>query len=91
MIPDPTPREEVRQVLRNAGWQIDDGRPDHIEASDGEGYSVAVFFEAAWPVALEYGDSEQDLWHCEAWDEAPGVLSPVEVGRLFHQERGEEA
>jgi hypothetical protein len=86
LIPELTPREEVRQVLRNAGWHIDDERPDRIEASDGNRYGVAVFFEAGQPVFIEYGNGEINLQHRENWHQAPGLLMPAEVGRLFHKE-----
>jgi hypothetical protein len=89
VIPEPTPREEVRRLLRNAGWQVDADEPHVIEASDGERYGAAVFFTTGRPVSIEYGDSERDLQHREGWDEAPGLLAPAEVARLFHEERGE--
>jgi len=82
-------RAEVRVALVRAGWQVDEERPDRIEASDGERYGVVVFFEAGRPVAIEYGDGEQDLQHSEAWDEAPGILAPEEAARLFSEEEGE--
>jgi hypothetical protein len=87
--PDPDRRANVRQALQRAGWQIDDERPDCIEASNGERYGVAVFFEAGRPVCVEYGDGKQNLQHSEAWDEAPGILAPEEAARLFSEEEGE--
>jgi len=39
--------------LERSGWEIDDLQPDRIEASDGERYGVAVFFEAEQPVSIE--------------------------------------
>ena len=89
VTPAPTPRSEIVAALTRAGWLIDDERPDRIEASDGSRYGVAVFFEEGAPVALEYGDGELDLQHSESWNEAPGILAPEEVARLFHEERGE--
>ena len=83
-------RESVLTALERAGWQIDDVRHDRVEASDGERYGVAVFLEAGTPVALEYGDGERDRQHSESWDEAPGILAPEEVARLFNEEEGEE-
>ncbi len=80
----------ILAALKRAGWEIDDLQPDRIEASDGERYGVAVFFESGVPVALEYGDGEHDLQHAESWDEAPGILAPAEVAQLFSDEEGEE-
>ncbi len=76
-------RSRVRVALEGAGWRIDDEQPDRIEASDGESYGVAVFFEGASPVLIEYGDGERDLQCSERWHEAPGVLTPEEVPRLL--------
>ena len=87
--PNLKPRDAVRISLERAGWQVDDERPECIEASDGERYGVAVFFEAGRPVAIAYGDGEQDMQHAESWGEAPGILAPAEVERLFHEQRGE--
>lgn len=86
---DLTSRDTVRAALERSGWQVDADEPHVIEASDGERYGVAVFFEAGQPVSIEYGDGEHDLQHREAWDDAPGVLAPAEVGRLFDDARGE--
>jgi hypothetical protein len=86
---DVTSRDAIRAALERAGWQIDDERPDHITASDGERYGVAVFFETGRPVSIECGDGELDLQYREEWDAAPGVLAPEEVARLFHEETGE--
>jgi hypothetical protein len=86
VVSEPTLYEEIRRALRHAGWQIDEERPDRIEASDGERYGVAVIFEFGRPASIEYGDGELDLQHGEAWDEAPGILTPAEVGRLFLEE-----
>ena len=69
-----TSREQVRQALRRAGWRIDEERPDRIEASDGERYGVAVFFEDGQPISIEYGDGERDLQYQEDW--TPGARHP---------------
>lgn len=87
-VPNPTPRATVRAALERAGWRLDADEPHVIEASDGERYGVAVFFEDGQPVSIEYGDDEQDLQHCEVWREAPGILSPADVGRVFREEKG---
>ena len=86
--PNPTLRAAVRAALGRAGWRIDADEPHVIEASDGERYGVAVFFKRGRPVSIEYGDGGQDLQHCEAWREAPGILSPADVGRVFREEKG---
>jgi hypothetical protein len=85
--PNPTPRATVRAALERAGWRLDADEPHVIEASDGEHCGVAVFFEDGQPVAIAYGDGE-NFQHCEAWDEAPGILAPADVGRLFREEKG---
>jgi hypothetical protein len=77
-------------ALERAGWQIDDVRHGRVEASDGERYGVAIFIDRGQPISIEYGDGEQDLQYAESWEEAPGILGPGEVARLFHDERGEE-
>jgi len=64
-------------------------RPDRIEASDGERYGVAVFFEDGEPTTLKYGDGELDSQYAENWREAPGIFAPDEVRRLLHEVRGE--
>jgi hypothetical protein len=77
--------------LERAGWQIDADEGHLIEASDGERYGVAVLFEGGVPVGIEYGDGELDVQHYEEWHEAPGILTPGEVARLFtDQEEGEQ-
>ena len=85
-----TPSERLHQALRRAGWRIDEERPDHIEASDGERYGVAIFLEEGRPDSIEYGDGERGLQHREACHEALGVLAPAEVARLFHEEEGSQ-
>jgi hypothetical protein len=82
--------EAALAALERAGWQIDADEPHVIEASDGERYGVAVFFEGSVPVEICYGDGELDLQHSEAWTEAPGLLGPDEVARLFGDEEGDE-
>jgi hypothetical protein len=76
--------------LERAGWQIDADEPHVMEASDGERYGVAVFFELGIPVEICYGDGEADMQHSEDWAEAPGILAPEEVARLFSDEEGEQ-
>ena len=83
-------RASILAALERAGWQIDADEPHVMEASDGECYGVAVFFERVVPVEICYGDGEADMQHSEDWTEAPGVLASEEVARLFHDERGEE-
>jgi hypothetical protein len=85
----PATRAEIRAALERAGWQLDDEQPERIEASDGQRYGVAVFFERGVPVEICYGDGEEDLQHSEAWTEAPGILALGEVARLFGEEEGE--
>ena len=77
-------------ALERAGWQIDDVRHDCVEASDGERYGVAIFMDKGQPVSIEYGDGEQDLQYAEDWGEAPGILAPEEVARLFSDEEGHQ-
>jgi hypothetical protein len=77
-------------ALERAGWEIDAVEPHVIEASDGGCYGVAVFFERGAPVEICYGDGEEDLQFCEEWHEAPGLLAPQEVARLFSDEEGEQ-
>jgi len=76
-------------ALERAGWQIDADEPHVIEASDGRRFGVAVFFDQRVPVEICYGDGEEDLQFCEEWHEAPGLLGPDEVARLFSDEEGE--
>lgn len=83
-------REEIIAALEGAGWQIDSDEPHVVEASDKERYGVAVFFEYGAPVEVCYGDGERDHQHAEGWHEAPGVLSPSEVARLFPTYEQEE-
>jgi hypothetical protein len=83
-------RASILAALERAGWQIDDVRDDRVETSDGERYGLAVFLEAGTPVEICYGDGEEDLQFCEEWHEAPGILAPEEVARLFGDEEGEE-
>jgi hypothetical protein len=80
---------EILLALEGAGWQIDADEPHAIEASDGERYGVAVFFQGGIPVEICYGDGQFDRQFCEAWTEAPGILRPAEVVRLFNDEKGE--
>jgi hypothetical protein len=47
-------------------------------------------FEGGVPVEICYGDGEEDLQFCEEWHEAPGILAPEEVARLFGDEEGEQ-
>jgi hypothetical protein len=81
---------EILAALERSGWQLDAEEPHVIEASAGERYGVAVFFERGVPVEICYGDGELDLQHSEAWTEAPGLLGPGEVARLFGAEEGEQ-
>ena len=90
---DPTQdvtRKSILTALDRAGWQLDDEQPERIEASDGQRYGVAVFFERGVPVEICYGDGEQDLQYAEEWHEAPGILAPAEVARLFGDEKGHQ-
>lgn len=86
----PATRAEILAALERAGWQLDSDEPHAVEASDGERYGVAVFFESSVPVEIEYGDGERDRQHSEGWTEAPGLLRPEEVARLFGDEEGEQ-
>jgi hypothetical protein len=90
---DPSPvsnfRASMLAALERAGWQLDSDEPHVIEASDGR-YGVAVFFEQGIPVEICYGDGEAEMQHSEAWEEAPGLLAPEEVARLFSDEEGEQ-
>ena len=83
-------RASILAALERAGWQIDADEPHVMEASDGERYGVAVFFERVVPVEICYGDGEADMQHSEDWAEAPGILAPEEVARLFGDEEGEQ-
>jgi len=76
--------------LERAGWQLDSDESHVIEASDGERYGVAVFFERGVPVEICYGDGERHSQWSEIWHEAPGILAPEEVARLFSDEEGEQ-
>jgi hypothetical protein len=69
---------------------VADRRSRVVEASDGERYGVAVFFERGAPVEICYGDGEEDLQFCEEWHEAPGIFAPKEVVHLFSDEEGEQ-
>jgi hypothetical protein len=84
-------RAEVLTALERAGWEIDADEPHVIEASDGGlRYGVGVFFERGVPVEICYGDGQADMQWSESWAEAPGILAPEEVARLFGDEEGEE-
>ena len=91
---DPLPTSDtgadILVALKRAGWQLDSDEPHVIEASDGERYGVAVYIERGVPVEICYGDGEEDLQFCEEWHEAPGILAPEEVARLFGDEKGEQ-
>jgi len=78
------------RALERAGWQIDAEEPQVIEASDGERYGVAVYFEGGVPVEICYGDGEEDQQWSDSWHEAPGIFAPREVTRLFGDEEGEQ-
>jgi hypothetical protein len=87
----PATHAAILASLERAGWQIDSDEPHAVEASDGERYGLAVLFDqGAVPVEICYGDGEEDLQFCEEWHEAPGILGPDEVARLFSDETGEE-
>jgi hypothetical protein len=86
----PATRTEILTALERAGWQIDADEAHVIEASDGECYGLAVFFESSVPVEICYGDGEADMQHSENRAEAPGILAPGEVARLFGGEEGEQ-
>jgi hypothetical protein len=81
-------RAEILTALERAGWQLDSDEPHVIEASDGERYGLAVFFESSVLVEICYGDGEADMQHSEDWAEAPGIVAPEEVARLFSDEEG---
>ena len=83
-------RTVILAALERAGWKLDAEEPHVVEASDGERYGVAVFFERGVPVEICYGDGEENLEACEEWAEAPGILAPEEVTRLFGDEEGEQ-
>jgi hypothetical protein len=83
-------RETILAALKGAGWEIDSDEAHVVEASDGERYGVAVYFQGGVPVEICYGDGEEDLQFCEEWHEAPGILAPEEVARLFSDEEGEQ-
>ena len=85
----PATPADILAALERAGWQIDDIQYDRVEASDDQRYGVAVFFDQGIPVEICYGDGEEDLQHAEGWREAPGILAPKEVARLFGEEEGE--
>jgi hypothetical protein len=88
--PDPLPTSDTSArilcALEQTGWQIDSDEPHVIEASDGERYGVAVFFERGVPVEICYGDGDEHLQWSESWHEAAGILAPQEVARLFGDE-----
>ena len=81
---------EILTALERAGWRLDAVEPHVIEASDRDRYGLAVFLEAGTPVEICYGDGERDLQWSELWHEAPGILAPGEVARLFGDEEGEQ-
>jgi hypothetical protein len=81
---------EVLAALERPGWEINADEPHAIEASDGERFGVGIFFQDGVPVEICYGDGELDMQHSEAWTEAPGLLRPEEVVRLFSDEEGEQ-
>jgi hypothetical protein len=86
-LPTSDTRADILAALERAGWQLDSDEAHVVEASDGEQrYGVAVFFEGDVPVEICYGDGEEDLQFCEEWHEAPGILAPEEVARLFNDE-----
>ncbi len=87
-----TTREERGIVaLERAGWRVDEVQSWLVvEGSDGGRYRVAVWFDNGDPSTIEYADGETGLVHQEDWHEAPGVLSPSEVARLFHNDTKEE-
>jgi hypothetical protein len=76
-------------ALERAGWEIDSDEAHVVEASDGERFGVGIYFQDGVPVEICYGDGERDLQWSELWHEAPGLLAPEEVARLFGDEEGE--
>jgi hypothetical protein len=89
-LPTSDTRASIIAALARAGWQIDDIQHDRVEASDDQRYGVAVFFDQGVPVEVCYGDGEADMQHSEDWTEAPGILGPREVARLFGNEEREQ-
>jgi hypothetical protein len=89
-LPTSDTRASIVTAFEGAGWQLDAAEAHVIEASDGRRFGVADFFESGAPVEICYGDGEQDLQWSELWHEAPGLLEPREVARLFGDERGEQ-
>jgi hypothetical protein len=91
---DPLPTSDTRAsilaALERAGWQLDSDEPHVIEVSDGERFGVGIYLQGGVPVEICYGDGEEDLQFCEEWHEAPGILAPEEVVRLFNGEEGEQ-
>jgi hypothetical protein len=91
---DPLPTSDtgadILVALKRAGWGLDSDEAHVIEASDGERFGVAVFFERGIPVEICYGDGEEDQLWSDSWHEAPGILAPEEVARLFGDEEGEQ-
>jgi hypothetical protein len=90
LLPTSNFRPSMLAALKRAGWQIDDVRHDRVEASDGDRYGIGILFEQGVPVELCYGEGELDRQFCEEWTEAPGLLAPEEVARLFDDEKGEQ-
>jgi hypothetical protein len=82
-LPTSDTRADILAALERAGWQLDSDEAHVVEASDGERYGLSAFFERGAPVEICYGDGELDMQFCEEWHEAPGVLAPEEVARLF--------
>jgi hypothetical protein len=89
-LPTSDTRASTLAALERAGWQLDSHEPYVIEASDRERYGLSVFLEAGTPVEICYGDGVENLQFCEEWHEAPGILRPDEVARLFSDEEGHQ-
>jgi len=86
----PATRASILAALERTGWQIDADERHVSEVSDGDRVGVAVCFEQGAPVEICYGDGELDMQHSEDWAEAPDILAPEEVARLFGGEEGEQ-
>ena len=63
-----------------------DTRASILAALERAGWQI----DADEPHVMEASDGEVDMQHSEDWAEAPGILAPEEVARLFGDEEGEQ-
>jgi hypothetical protein len=78
------PKED--SLIGTAPLPTFDTRASILAALERAGWQI----DADEPHVMEASDGEVDMQHSEDWAEAPGILAPEEVARLFGDEEGEQ-